>query len=87
MNALTDADRINRHNEIVLRTHTRDAASTMPWKRGLPPGDYYDGMTHDFEVHFTAGGRIWHRRRSEADAQVSREVFAELGRIASGGAS
>lgn len=33
-----------------------------PWKRGYPPGKYYEGMTDDFEVYFTIGGYIWHRR-------------------------
>lgn len=34
-----------------------------PWKRGLPPGKYYEGMTRDFEVYFSPGGEKWHRRR------------------------
>ena len=33
------------------------------WKRGLPPGDYYPGMENDFEVYFSVGGAIWHRRK------------------------
>lgn len=32
------------------------------WKRGLPPGKYYPGMENDYEVRFTVGGLIWHRR-------------------------
>lgn len=34
------------------------------WKRGLPPGPYYEGMTEDFEVYFSPGGVKWHRRRT-----------------------
>lgn len=40
-----------------------DTAKTLPgpWKRGLPPGPYYPGMEHDFEVRY-APLAIWHRR-------------------------
>lgn len=34
------------------------------WKRGMPPGKYYEGMFDDFEVSFTIGGAKWHRRRT-----------------------
>lgn len=34
------------------------------WKRGLPPGEYYEGMVEDFEVYFTVGGVKWHRKRT-----------------------
>jgi hypothetical protein len=37
------------------------------WKRGLPPGKYYVGMTDDFEVYFSPGGIKWHRRRSSEE--------------------
>ena len=36
------------------------------WKRGLPPGPYYEGMTDDYEVYFTIGGAVWHRRRHKS---------------------
>lgn len=39
------------------------------WKRGLPPGKYYDGMFDDFEVTFTAMGGKWHRRRTPAERE------------------
>lgn len=32
------------------------------WKHGLPPGRYYPGMEKDYEVYFSPGGLIWHRR-------------------------
>jgi len=34
----------------------------MKWVIGLPPGEYYEGMEFDYEVKFTCGGVIWHRR-------------------------
>ena len=34
------------------------------WKRGLPPGPYYEGMVDDFEVYWAPAGVKWHRRRS-----------------------
>jgi hypothetical protein len=37
--------------------------TTNQWKIGFPPGDYYEGMTDDFEVAFTVGGIVWHRRK------------------------
>jgi hypothetical protein len=40
------------------------------WKLGLPPGRYYEGMVDDFEVYFTVGGVIWHRRRSPEERQA-----------------
>jgi hypothetical protein len=43
---------------------TREAREA--WLPGFPPGHYYDGMTDDFEVDFTAGGLIWHRRKGIA---------------------
>lgn len=36
------------------------------WKRGLPPGRYYPGMEDDYEVYFSPGGLIWHKRKSAA---------------------
>jgi hypothetical protein len=33
------------------------------WKRGYPPGKYYEGMVDDFEVYFSPGGFVWHRRK------------------------
>jgi uncharacterized protein YdaU (DUF1376 family) len=40
------------------------------WKRGLPPGQYYEGMVDDFEVAFTIGGPKWHRKRTEEEKQA-----------------
>lgn len=34
------------------------------WKRGYPPGDYYEGMERDYEVYFSPGGIVWHRKRT-----------------------
>jgi hypothetical protein len=42
-----------------------------PWKRGLPPGKYYDGMVDDFEVAFAPLAK-WHRRRSPEEAASHR---------------
>jgi hypothetical protein len=40
------------------------ALADRKWKRGLPPGKYYEGMFDDFEVSFTVMGQKWHRRRT-----------------------
>lgn len=32
------------------------------WKRGFPPGPVYPGMENDYEVYFSPGGFVWHRR-------------------------
>jgi hypothetical protein len=40
------------------------------WKRGLPPGKYYEGMIDDYEVDFSAGGMKWHRKRTEEEKQA-----------------
>lgn len=37
---------------------------TNEWKRGLPPGKYYEGMVDDYEVYFSPGGLKWHRKRT-----------------------
>lgn len=37
-----------------------------PWKRGYPPGKYYEGMLSDFEVYLSPIGWVWHRRRPAA---------------------
>lgn len=37
---------------------------TEKWKRGLPPGPYYDGMVDDYEVSFAIAGGKWHRKRT-----------------------
>lgn len=42
------------------------------WKRGLPPGELYDGMVDDYEVYFSPGGAKWHRERSAEDAAAFR---------------
>lgn len=42
------------------------------WKCGLPPGEYYEGMIQDFEVYFSPGGLIWHRRRDPDEAAFLR---------------
>lgn len=42
------------------------------WKRGLPPGKYYEGMVDDFEVYFSPGGIKWHRRRSADERDLYR---------------
>lgn len=33
------------------------------WKKGLPPGKYYEGMVDDYEVSF-APLATWHRKRT-----------------------
>lgn len=35
----------------------------MTWKRGLPPGKYYPGMEHEYEVYYSPGGIVWHRKK------------------------
>jgi hypothetical protein len=42
----------------------RLSASNSPWRPGLPPGKYYEGMVDDFEVFFSVIGRKLHRRRT-----------------------
>ena len=44
----------------------------LRWERGFPPGDYYAGMTDDFDVYFSPGGQVWHRRRSEQETAAMR---------------
>lgn len=45
------------------------------WKRGLPPGKYYEGMTEDFEVYFSPGGFKWHRERSADERERYRAAL------------
>lgn len=40
------------------------------WKRGLPPGKYYEGMVDDYEVSFAIAGGKWHRRRTEEEKKA-----------------
>ena len=47
------------------------------WKRGLPPGKYYEGMENDFVVQFTVIGVKWHRRRTEEEKQAHIALKAE----------
>jgi len=54
---LDELERIGRVQRI------KDGKSPNPWRRGYPPGEYYEGMTDDFEVCYTAGGFVWYRRR------------------------
>lgn len=39
------------------------------WKRGLPRGKYYPGMTDNYEVAFAPLAK-WHRRRTSQGAFV-----------------
>jgi hypothetical protein len=41
----------------------REEKKVNSWKRGLPPGKYYDGMVDDFEIYYSPMGWKWHRRR------------------------
>lgn len=49
------------------------------WKRGLPPGKYYEGMTDDYEVQFTVGGLKWHRKRTPEEKAAHIELKRRLG--------
>jgi hypothetical protein len=50
------------------------------WKRGLPPGEYYEGMFDDFEVVFTIGGFKWHKRRTSEEREQWIERKAAIAR-------
>lgn len=39
------------------------------WKRGLPPGKYYEGMIDDYEVYYAPIGVKWHRRRTPEERE------------------
>ena len=41
----------------------QEVRQANPWKKGLPPGTFYEGMLDDYEVYFSPGGIKWHRRR------------------------
>lgn len=47
------------------------------WKRGLPPGKYYEGMFDDFEVYLSPVGLKWHRRRSQEEIANRRALNDE----------
>lgn len=49
----------------------------VDWKRGLPRGKYYPGMTDDYEVAFAPLAK-WHRRRTEHGAFVYASARAVL---------
>lgn len=68
-------------NQMAFEIMAMDAASTVPWKRGLPPGAYYEGMTDDYEVYFSPGGVKWHRKRSDEDADTHHRLTAEIIRL------
>lgn len=53
-------------------------AERQGWKRGLPPGAYYEGMVDDFEVYYSPGGVIWHRRHLSAAALDFAEIEKRL---------
>lgn len=54
------------------------ATDKSEWKRGMPPGKYYEGMTDDFEVYFSPGGVKWHRRRSADEREQYRARCATI---------
>lgn len=47
------------------------------WKRGLPPGKLYPGMTDDFEVAFAPLAK-WHRRRTPLGSWLHASASAVL---------
>lgn len=54
------------------------------WKRGLPPGKYYDGMVDDYEVAWAPLAK-WHRKRTPEEKAAyiaARERNHELARAA-----
>jgi len=55
------------------------ASDEHRWKKGLPPGEFYEGMVDDFEVSYTIGGLKWHRRRTDDEKA---EYIAHKARIA-----
>lgn len=47
------------------------------WTPGLPPGRYYPGMEREYEVYFSPGGRVWHRRIRATTAPPSMKEEGE----------
>jgi len=47
-----------------------------PWKRGLPPGKYYEGMVDDYEVAF-APMEKWHRKRTPDEKAAHLELLRQ----------
>ena len=39
------------------------------WKRGFPPGKYYEGMVDDYEVQFTPMAH-WYRKRTPEEKEA-----------------
>ena len=56
---------------------------TNEWKRGLPPGKYYEGMTLDYEVSF-APLMTWHRKRTPEEREEYECALAARARRANG---
>lgn len=58
-------------------THDELREKTMlilsKWKPGYPPGKYYEGMLDDYEVYFSVGGVVWHRRKMDDGKEASKE--------------
>jgi len=73
---------IDEHNKRAFAIMAMDNASSVPWKRGMPRGKYYDGMVNDYEVYFSPGGQKWHRRRSADDAAEYARLSAEIEALA-----
>lgn len=48
---------------------------TDGWKRGLPPGPYYEGMVDDYEVYFAPIGVKWYRKRTPEERQEHIEAL------------
>lgn len=44
------------------------------WRPGFPPGQYYVGMTDDFEVKFTPIGVVWHREAVRKTTMIRRST-------------
>lgn len=56
---MTNAERLPSESDDAYHQRLDRLAA---WKIGFPPGEYYQGMTDDYEVCFTPGGLVWHRR-------------------------
>lgn len=57
-------------------TKNQEVKQPIRWKRGLPPGKYYEGMIRDYEVSF-APLEKWHRKRTPEElAQYDIDMLA-----------
>lgn len=51
------------------------SSNPAPWRKGLPPGNYYPGMADDYDLSFTLAGPKWHRKRTPDQKAAYLELF------------